>query len=265
MRVTLKKYLKVYKIFGSNVLSSLFASSLDFLLLLIGKLVIFYILMFWVNSMFRHVSDLNGYSRDQVIVFFAVSFLMDKLIQVFFYRGFQLLPGWINEGDFDRLLLLPANSLFLSAFRITDWNDILVMIPILFVLVSKLFTVGGFSLLSMPIFLMFVFLGLSVAFCFFTIVSSLAFRFIKIEAIMRIYRDFMYLAKFPPEVFSLGWTVLLTSVVPIFIIVSLPAKAVLGLLTWPWVCTGFGSLAMLFVVAIKAWKWGLHGYSSVGS
>jgi len=163
MLKTIKHYWKIYKILGANVVNVLFASYADFTILLIGKFITFTLLLIWILSIFNFLPELRGYNKEEVLVYFALSYILDKVVQILFFRGFFSSPNWVTNGIYDKMLTLPVNSIFLTAFRITDWSDVLSSIPgfvLLIVAVSKLATPP--SLLSIVAFMLFFALGIIV-------------------------------------------------------------------------------------------------------
>lgn len=244
----------------------LFASYTDFFLLLSGKLVVLAIQIIWVISIFNFVPNLNGYSREQLLVYFTMAYCIDRFVRFLFYRGFFFAPSYVHNGIYDKMLTLPANSIFITAFRVTDWNDFFSIIPAFFLMVFTFFkTSASISLLTFFSTAFFIFLGILTAFSILLIIASLAFIFIKIDNLYLIYRDLMNLTQFPPEIYGSVVSIILSTLLPFFIIIATPAKSLLGILGPSWMLLSVLISLSFFIGSIKFWDFCVKQYTSASS
>lgn len=262
----MKKYLKVYKILAVHNFSSLIASRLDFWLLILGKLIRMGFLFVWVFAIFNFIEKLAGYSLGQTLLFFATFNLVDILAQVFFFRGFWFIQTYVKEGEFDRLLLYPINEIFLTAFKITDWMDVLTLIPTgaLLVYAASLLPVAP-TAFQMALYVLLCGNGILCAFALNLFIASVTFYTPETENLFLLYRDLMTVGRFPTEVFSNPLQILFTFVFPVAVIIAFPAKVLMGLLSPVGILYAFLLSFTLVFLAIKFWKFSLKHYSSVSS
>lgn len=262
----MQKYLKVYKILAVHNFSSLIASRLDFWLLIFGKLVRMGFLFVWVFSIFHFIEKLAGYTLGQTLLFFATFNLVDILAQVFFFRGFWFIQQYVKEGEFDRILLYPINEIFLTAFKITDWMDVLTLVPAgaLVVYAATLLPVTP-SLLQIVLYLLLCFNGILLAFAINLFIAGLTFYTPETENLFLLYRDLMTVGRFPTEIFLNPLQIVFTFVFPVAVIIAFPTKVLLGLLNPFGILYAFVLSSVLVFLAIKFWNASLKHYSSVSS
>lgn len=262
----MQKYLKVYKILAVHNFSSLIASRLDFWLLILGKLIRMGFLFAWVFAIFHFIEKLAGYTLGQTLLFFATFNLVDILAQVFFFRGFWFIQQYVKEGEFDRILLYPISEIFLTAFKITDWMDVMTLAPAgaLVVYAATLLPVAP-SLLQTLLYLLLCFNGVLIAFALNLFIASLTFYTPETENLFLLYRDLMTVGRFPTEIFSHPLQILFTFVLPVAVIIAFPAKVLMGILSPVGILYAFILSSALVFLALKFWKISLKRYASVSS
>lgn len=262
----MKKYLKVYKILAVHNFSSLIASRLDFWLLILGKLIRMGFLFVWVFAIFNFIEKLAGYSLGQTLLFFATFNLVDILVQVLFFRGFWFIRTYVKEGEFDRILLYPINEIFLTAFKVTDWMDVLTLVPAgaLVVYATTLLPTAP-SPSQIILYLLLCLNGVLLAFAINLFIASITFYTPETENLFLLYRDLMTVGRFPTEIFSNFLQILFTFVLPVAVIIAFPAKVLLGLLNPLGIIYAFALSSTLVFLAIKFWNASLKHYSSASS
>ena len=143
-------------------LQSLLATRLSSLLFLVGKFARFGLFIGFLLALNRSITDLAGYSFDQLVVFFLIYNLFDLIGQIF-YRGIYWFRYEIISGDFDFRLTKPINPLFQIMTKHTDFLDV----PLLIIVVIYLSKIISKSTLSItlaqiaPIIKMFTLIGIS--------------------------------------------------------------------------------------------------------
>ena len=262
----MRKYLKVYKILAVHNFSSLISSRLDFWLLILGKLIRMGFLFVWVFSIFHFIEKLAGYTLGQTLLFFATFNLVDILAQVLFFRGFWFIQQYVKEGEFDRILLYPINEIFLTAFKITDWMDVLTLVPAgaLVVYATTLLPTVP-SLLQVVLYLLLCLNGVLLAFAINLFIASLTFYTPETENLFLLYRDLMTIGRFPTEIFSNPLQLLFTFVFPVAVIITFPAKTLMGILNPLGIPYAFILSSLLVFLATGFWKHSLKRYASASS
>lgn len=258
-------YLNTWKQLASMSFSTTLSNRIDSLSYFGGKLFRFIFFFIFILSLFGFVNTIGGYTKYEVLLFFLTFNLIDVGSQ-FFFRGIYVLRSEVKKGNFDMVLIKPANPLFLIFSRLVDFLDLIFIIPIIGLL---LYTV---SQLDMPLSFFAICL-----YGFFFILSSILVLAIHIisaavtvytmesDNVLWLYRETMTIGRFPPNMYASSIQHFFTYLIPIIIIVAYPTQSLLGEITLK-----HGILACIitlcfFACALGIWQLSLRKYSSASS
>ncbi len=233
---------------------------------LFGKLVRLGFFFIFITAIFRHTKTIKGYTLPEAMLFFLTFNLVDVIAQLFL-RGIYGIRRIVAEGELDYYLIQPVSALFRVACQTVDILDFLVAIP---VVILTFWAIGQLPVVSLTagrlfLYIFLIFNGVAIAFSIHVVVASIAVATQQMENAIWLYRDLMILGRFPVDIYAPGMRLILTFVIPIAVMTSFPAKAVLGLLAGGWVVFA-GALAIFSVAASLAlWHWCLRRYTSVSS
>lgn len=261
----MKHYLRIYKQLAIYNFSSLVASRLDFVTLILGKLLRMGLIFLFILGIFEAVPSLAGYSKGEVVLFFAVFDLIDLLVQIFFFRGFWFLQEYVQSGEFDKILTYPISPIFLTAFKITDWMDFMMLVPAFGLLVYAVSLIEPIGLVRAAGAALLVLTGLVVAFGFCLFLSALTFYTTRLSNVWWLYRDLAAMARFPLSIFPTLLVGVLTYLIPIGVIFNWPAKAFLGEVGLVGYVGGVVLGIGWVVLGKKFWDFSLKRYSSASS
>lgn len=270
----LKRLLRVWWTLASREAQIQLLTSWAGVLFIIGKVVRFLLYFVFLFSVTRAAGSLAGYSVDEVIVFFLVYTLVDSLVQVLF-RGIYTFRFRVVSGDYDLDMAKPWPAFFRPVFGSPDFLDFLTLVP--FTVYFMWFYFSHFSRLaeaptmvaggggSLFAFSLLLLNSLLLAFSFHLFVAAMTIATLSVDHLVWIYRDLTSMARFPADIYSRGIRFFLTFVFPVVVLMTVPAKALLGLLSWPAVAGSFavGLISVLF--SLKFWKTTLRRYTSASS
>lgn len=242
-------------------LQSVMATRLASILFLAGKLARISFWLVFLMTLKDKIYLLSGYTLDQLIVFFLIFNVFDLLGQIF-YRGIYWFRNEILTGNFDFTLLKPLNPLFQVLCNHTDWLDLPPLVLTVFFLVIKLPTVSGDELL------VFIFMSLMAMMLITAIhifVAAIGILTTEVDHAIWIFRNLSMMARFPVDIYIEGVRFFLNFIVPIGLIFTVPAKAIIGLLSWQWVVLTLFFTGGFYAVMIKFWQYALKKYSSASS
>lgn len=245
--------------------SVLCAIRLDFVFFFVGKVArMGYFFIFFLTAS-NIAPSIAGYDRGQVMLFFATMNVIDIVIQLFWFRGLSDFPSMIRRGDFDLLLTQPISPLFMTAFRVFDFFD-LTTVPIAAIILWYAFAqLPALSAGAWMLYLLFCVVGLVLAFAINLFFATLTFWAVESNNLWWIFRDLMYTARMPPEVFPQGVRLFFTFVFPVLMIVSFPVKAALGMLSPVTVALALVIAGVALAASVSFWHRGLRAYSSASS
>lgn len=265
MRGVLKKHLALWSRMASMSLQAQMSYPLGSLGFLFGKLIRLLFFFAFVIAIFRHTDSLAGYSLVETALFFLTYNIVDMAAQIFF-RGIYGARRAVNDGDFDFYLIQPCSPLFRLAFNTVDFLDIATILPVLVMM--------GIVFAGLPAgigpwrYLLYVLLtanGIGIALAIHVLVAGLAVRTQELENAIWIYRDIMFMGKFPVDIYGAPARWILTLVIPIAVMVSFPAKALLGILEPAWTLYAFGLCLALLLASRWYWLGSVKAYTSSSS
>ncbi len=259
------KYWKVWKQLTSCAVSSYLTNRIDSTAYFIGKLIRFGFFIIFIFSIFRFTDNLAGYGKYEALLFFFTFNLVDVGAQAFL-RGIYMFKEDVRRGNFDYVISKPVNSLFYSLTKLTDILDLIFLIPIIALIVFTVWKLQmAITFFNLMLYLFLVFTGLLIILGIHIISAAVTVWTEESENLIWLYRDTMSIGRFPPEIFSPPVQTFFTFILPIIIIVGFPAKALLGLLNWPWIIFALFYAVAFFILSVLFWKWSLKKYSSASS
>lgn len=161
--------------------------------------------------------------------------LVDAMVQ-FLFRGVYHFRSLVVSGNYDLDLLKPLPSFFRPIFSHTDLADFVTLIPLWIYFLWFVFTNHLFTGLG-DLILFFFLLGnsLILAFAFHLFICAICVLTTEIDHLIWVYRDLTSMARFPTDIYQKFIQGILTFTIPVVILFTVPAKALLGLLSWPWI------------------------------
>lgn len=259
----LKYYIKIWWLLTKNSFIVVMGQRVALTIFLLGKILRF---IFFVSFLFYVVlgaKGILGYSSNQIIFFFLVFTLVDTVSQFFFREVYRFRPKVVS-GDFDLSLVKPVNPLFISLLGGADIIDLITIPP----LIITVFYVGSLfdpNIIQVFIFLILLLNALFVAAAFHIAVLAVGIITLEIDHTVMIYRDLTSFGRFPVDIYKQPLQGILTYVIPIGIMFSLPAKSLVGMVSLQGIILSivFGFSAIF--LSLKFWDFALTKYTSASS
>jgi len=230
---------------------------------LTGKIMRFVFFFGFLFFLIVGTKTLVGYDSNQVIFFFLTFNFVDVVAQFFFREVYRFRPK-IVSGDFDLTLIKPINPLFQSLAGGADVMDLVTIPPLLF----AVFYVGSLlnpSLLHVAFYVLLLLNSLLIATAFHILVLALGIITMEVDHTIMIYRDLTSLGRFPVDIYRQPLQGFLTYLVPVGLMITLPAKALMGLVSLPGVLASFGLGLTAVFVSLRFWNFALKKYTSASS
>lgn len=232
---------------------------------LLGKFVRLAFFFVFIAAIFQHTKSLAGYSMTETVLFFLTFNIIDMGAQ-FFFRGIYGIRRTIREGDFDFFLIQPLNPLFRLASGTIDFLDLCTFVPVLAMTAVTLVKLPGpLSLGQGVLYVLLCSNGILIALAIHIFVAAVAVRLQEMENTIWFYRDMMSLGRFPADIYQKPLRLVLYSLIPVAVMVSLPVKVTIGALSGIWILYAAAVAGVLLTLSLAAWKSSLKAYSSVSS
>jgi ABC-2 type transport system permease protein len=172
----------------------------------------------------------------------------------------------IRTGEFDYLLLKPADAQFLvSTARYEPWKviDILGGIGlavVAFAMMGRVPAPGDVALCALLLLA-----GALVLYSLWILIISASFWVIRLDNLVYLFMAVFDAARWPIAVFRGFWRVLFTLIIPLALMTTFPAMAVLGTLQARTALFGLGGAILFAAIARVLWRRAIGSYTSASS
>lgn len=234
------------------------------ILFIFGKFLRFFLFLGFILLIATKTSALSGYSLWQIILFFATFNLIDTSVQ-FFFREVYRFRSYVVSGDFDYFLTKPLSPLFRALFGGSDVLDLPMLVGSIILTIIAINNLGGFSIPGLVLYILLAGCGLIIALAFHVAVLSVGVLTTEVDNTIMIYRDLTNMGRFPIDIYRQPLRALITFVIPVGIMMTFPAKALIGILS-PLLILFALAISLIFLWAsLKFWQFALKNYTSVSS
>jgi ABC-2 type transport system permease protein len=263
---TIRRYARLYMLLCAQYLKSRMSYRSDFLLSLVFMFLWFLPSFFSVVVLFTNVPRLAGWSLEELV--FVYGFYMLAMVPngIFFQNVWQL-SGQVQSGDFVKYYFRPMNMLFYYMSEIIDVSclnsvpvgvGLMVWASIKLGLAWTAVRVAGTLVLLASASLVVCALMLAAA--------STAFWVTNSHSLLDLASRFRENARYPMTIFSGGFRLVFSILLPIGFIAFYPSQWILrpeeaGLV--PWLTPAAG--AICFFLACLVWSRGVRRWSGTGT
>lgn len=259
----IKYYARIWYLMTKNAFLVVLAQKLGLFIFLFGKVLRFGMYFFFLLFLTNQTGSLAGYSAQQVLFIFLTFNIIDVLGQ-FLYREVYRFRPLIVSGDFDLVLTKPMSALFRSLMGGADLID-LITIPPLFIIAYLVGRNLALDPASVILYILMIINGLLIVTAFYAAVVSMAIITLEIDHTVMIYRDFSSMGRFPVEIYKQPFKSILTFIIPVAIMITLPARVLFGQATPADVIVALAVGMAAFYISMRFWKYALSRYTSASS
>jgi ABC-2 type transport system permease protein len=264
MTALVRKYFRIWVRTASMAMQAQLTYRLGSFGFLVGKMIRLVFFFAFVVAIFQHVQTIAGYNLVETALFFLTFNVVDMTAQILF-RGVYGARRIVSEGDFDFYLIQPCDPLFRMVFSTVDFLDIVTLIPVLIMVGMVFARLPPLGWTRYAAYSILVVNGVALVFSIHVFVAGVAVRTQELENAIWIYRDVMFMGKFPVDVYAPAVRWALTFGVPIAVMTSFPAKALLGILSPAWAAYGVILTAVLLALSARYWRGSVARYTSSSS
>lgn len=257
------RYLKVWWLMSRNSFLGFLTQRFGAVIFLTGKLLRFGFFFIFIVFLLKGTKTLAGFNLNQTMFFFLTFNLIDIVSQFLFREVYRFRP-LVVSGGFDLVLTKPISALFRSLMGGADVLDLITIPPLVVAIILAGRTLNP-SLLHTTCYILLLFNGLVLATAFHIAVISLGIITLEIDHTIMIYRDLTNLGRFPVDIYKEPLKGILTYLVPVGIMITLPAKAFIGLVSFKGVLASFALGILAISIALRFWNFALTKYTSASS
>lgn len=263
----MKKYLRIYVKFVGQYVKSLIEYKADFILGLIGFVLVQFTGVLFIQLIFSAIPNLKGWSFYEILFIYGFAQIPRGIDHIFTDNLWILSGKIVVQGQFDRYLLRPLNPLFqllAERFQPDGFGELIIGIILLVTSAAKLHI--SFSFISVLLLIFVVICGAFIYTALKLAVSSIAFWIKFAQSYLFMTYQLSAFAKYPMGIYPKGIRSLLTFVIPFAFTGYFPAAYFLGKENL------FNGVILTFLIAIigsiisyTIWLKGMSRYESSGS
>ena len=259
----LRYYLKVWWMMSKNSFLAMLNHRLGVFVFTAGKILRFVFFGVFIYFLLSKIDTLAGYTLNQTLFFFLTFNLIDVISQ-FLFRETYRFRRQIVTGSFDLILIKPINALFRSLMGGADILDLFTIPPLIF-LVGYVGAQLGPTTGQVILYAFLLINGLVIATAFHIAVLSMGIITLEIDHTIMIYRDLTNLGRLPIDIYKQPIKGILTYLIPVGTMITLPAKAMMGLVTPMGVAISFILGFSMIMITFRFWNFALKKYTSASS
>lgn len=260
----MNRYLTIWWTFTKNATQHNFTSRFGALVLVIGKIIRFFFFFFFLIIIGTKTKAIASYTLQQMILFFLTYQLVDTIPQ-FLLRSVYRFRGDIVSGDFDYYLVKPFPPLFRALFGWTDVLDIpMILLSVVFLIIA-VHQSGTIPFASVFLYIVFTVNAILIAVGIHILILAIGVVTTEIDNATMFYRDLTQMGRVPVDVYKEPLRGIITFVVPVGIMMTVPAKALLGILSWQIAAVSFAFSILFLFLGLRLWDYALKEYASASS
>lgn len=257
------RYLRLLKEYMKVNLKALAVYDLDFYFAIFGMAIQNVLNIVALGFLFNIVPTIKGYTFNELILTYSLATLSFSIFRCFFINTLNI-AEFINKGTLDMILVKPVNPLFQLINQRADedsWGDLFVSLILVIIVDIKL----GYP---WYITVMFIFISIftSLIFLSLALLGNVVTLFSNgLSDLAEVTFDFFELSKYPLSIYSEALKLVLTFILPIGWIASIPQKRIAEYHEWYWVFIIPIICIIFFVIIYQIWRLFLNNYQSTGN
>lgn len=265
--LALPQYASLYWLFVKNRLKILMEYRVNFLIGAVSTVFVQAagLLAIWV--IMEQIPNLDGWTLSEILLIYGLITLSKSINHMFADNLWTLGRDYVRTGSFDRFLVRPIDPLFhllADRFCHDGIGNFLVGLVLVIIAAAQLdIAWTPFHVIYLMLMVLsggFIFIALNL------MTSVSGFWLMDSVPVTRVVFEMHEFAKYPLTIYPRFIGVFLTALIPYGFASFFPATFLMGRGTNPALAWGAPLMAaMLMVIALQVWRFGLRHYSSTGT
>jgi ABC-2 type transport system permease protein len=210
-------------------------------------------------------ASVAGWTRPEALVVVAWFTLLKGVLDGAIQPSLGSVVEHIRKGTLDFVLLKPADAQFLvstARFEYFRFFNVLGGLALLVWALRDLGRVPSLGAITWTVLLLGGAVG--ILYAMWILVVCLAFIVVKVDNLSYLFASIYDAARWPSSVFRGTWAVIFTFVIPLTLMTTYPARAILGTLDARSAIFALAASAGSLVVARVVWRRSIARYTSAG-
>jgi ABC-2 type transport system permease protein len=260
------RYLRLFAIQLRISLASAMAYRANFLLEGAMSLVWMVTTLLPLVVLFNGRASVAGWDAPSSLVVMAYFLAVNAVLDGTISPSLVDLTGQIRSGSFDYVLLKPIDAqAMVSASRYELWKifDLLGAIAVAVYAFSRIGAPPTLGQLALGLGLFVT--GIVAAYALWLLVAAASFWVVRLDNLMFLLGAVFDTARWPIQVFPGIWRFVFTFVIPVAVMTTYPAEALLGRLHAETAIATLAGSIVLLVVSRLVWRLAIRNYTSASS
>jgi ABC-2 type transport system permease protein len=260
------RYLKVLGIFYKAAILTDLEYRANFVTNVLMSIVAAFTTVLTVGIFFGHTDSIGGWSFYEALIVVGLFQFFLGMVDTFVTPNVRDFTEHLRLGTMDFILTKPLNSQFHASLRrINIWRSVDMLIGAGVIAYALNHLGATLTLDRGTMFLVLLICAAIILYSLIMLLITSAFWFVQLENVMELMFTFYEAGRFPVSVFPAWLRAILTFVVPIAFITTVPAAVIIGRLNAEFVLLAVIVTAVLFVVCTAFWRFAVRHYSSASS
>ncbi len=207
-----------------------------------------------------------GWSFEDALVVMGLFTVMRGVLEGAINPSLLAVVERIRTGSFDYTLLKPADAQFLvSTARFEPWRivDVLAGLAIIAYAFHRAGHAPALAHLGAGFLLLFA--AVAVMYSLWILIVAAAFWVVRLDNLTFLLGAVFDAARWPIQVFKGAWRIIFTFVIPLALMTSYPAMAILGRLSFSTAALCLAGAAAFFALSRSVWILAIRSYTSASS
>lgn len=215
---------------------------------------------------FEHSDSIAGWSSSQALLVVGFFLLVKSVYEGAVHPSLLQVVEHIRKGSLDFVLLKPADAQFLVSTAKFEPSSSIGAVGALVLIGYAWSPAGAVLTLSGALSVLFLAVAsLVLLYSFWILVVSAAFYVVRVDNLGYLLGSVLDFGRWPSSIWRGGLQVVFTFVIPLALMTTWPAEALLGRLEFSQAALALGFSAAFGVVARRLWKSALGRYTSASS
>jgi ABC-2 type transport system permease protein len=236
----------------------------------IGAMVMTVVEVVWsaasVLLFYSFTDTLGGWTFNETLVVVGLLFVAFGFLDAVIWKNVIELGQHIRKGTLDFILTKPVNSQFHATLQHYRVDRVASILGGVFLICYGLAQLGASpSAGQMALFVLLVTGALLLLYSALIMLGTLAFWVVEVESFGEIVFALLEIGRFPTAALPEPLRVIMTFIIPIAFVTTVPAEVIIGRITPQFVFYGWVFAVGAFIACVWFWNFAVRRYSSASS
>lgn len=258
----MKRYLRILFLNAKYILLSTLEYRVSYLFRVFRIFLSIGLMLLTLNILFSKTESFAGWTKSEVFLVFSIYQFVSSFINLFCGDSLTEVPSLVRQGGLDIILLKPLDPQFSVSFKEAHPGNIY-RILISLIIFGKAVSLLGEKIAFGNLLLGFLFIAAAIVifYSLMLLIASASFYILE-ESLSELFENFLSVSKYPADIFSRGFRILLT-IIPIVFLVTIPASVILDKFL-PVYLLAFPIALFLFYFSRRCFFGALRSYTGAG-